>query len=67
MRVIIEPITIEQSKGDGLRISKLAIENFRSIEDITLDLPQVCALVGPNNAGKSNILEALRRVLVRVG
>jgi putative ATP-dependent endonuclease of OLD family len=46
-----------------LRISRLVIKNFRSIEDITLDLSQVCALVGPNNAGKSNILEALRRVL----
>jgi putative ATP-dependent endonuclease of OLD family len=46
-----------------LRISRLSIKNFRSIEDITLELPQVCALVGPNNAGKSNILEALRRVL----
>jgi putative ATP-dependent endonuclease of the OLD family len=37
--------------------------NFRSIEDITLSLPQVCALVGPNNSGNSNILEAVRRVL----
>jgi putative ATP-dependent endonuclease of the OLD family len=46
-----------------LRISKLEIENFRSLESISLELPQVCALVGPNNAGKSNILEALRRVL----
>jgi predicted ATP-dependent endonuclease of OLD family len=46
-----------------MRISSLSITNFRSIEDITLPLPQLCTLVGPNNGGKSNILEALRRVL----
>ena len=46
-----------------MRLSKLAIQNFRSIENVSFDVPQVCAFVGPNNAGKSNILEALRRVL----
>ena len=28
-----------------------------------IEVPQICALVGPNNAGKSNILETLHRVL----
>jgi predicted ATP-dependent endonuclease of OLD family len=28
-------------------------------------LPQICALVGPNNTGKSNILLAIQRVLGR--
>jgi putative ATP-dependent endonuclease of the OLD family len=46
-----------------MRITRLSIQNFRSIEDLAFDVPQVCALIGPNNAGKSNILEALRRVL----
>jgi putative ATP-dependent endonuclease of OLD family len=46
-----------------VRISSLSITNFRSIEDITLPLTRVCALVGPSNSGKSNILEAVRRVL----
>jgi putative ATP-dependent endonuclease of OLD family len=46
-----------------MRISRLIVQNFRSLEDITLELPQVCAFVGPNNVGKSNILEAIRRVL----
>jgi putative ATP-dependent endonuclease of the OLD family len=44
-------------------ISKLHVENFRSIESLDLELPQLCALVGPNNAGKSNIMVALYRVL----
>ncbi|MBC8503581.1 MAG: ATP-binding protein, partial [Chloroflexi bacterium] len=46
-----------------MRISRLRIKNFRSVEDIDISLPKICALVGPNNAGKSNMLEAIRRVL----
>ncbi len=46
-----------------MRVSKLSITNFRSIESIELELGQLCALVGPNNAGKSNILMAMHRVL----
>lgn len=48
-----------------MRISHFHVENFRSIKHLDVDLPQVCALVGPNNAGKSNVLSALRRVLAR--
>jgi putative ATP-dependent endonuclease of the OLD family len=46
-----------------MRLKTLRIENFRSIQTLSIDLPQVCAIVGPNNSGKSNILEAIRRVL----
>lgn len=46
-----------------MRISALSIRNFRSIEELDFAVPPVCALIGPNNAGKSNILEALRRIL----
>jgi putative ATP-dependent endonuclease of the OLD family len=46
-----------------MRISRLRIQNFRSIQDLDIPVPQICALVGPNNAGKSNMLEAIRRVL----
>jgi AAA ATPase domain len=48
-----------------MRITRLSIQNFRSNEDLTFEVPQICALIGPNNAGKNNILEALRRVLGR--
>jgi hypothetical protein len=30
---------------------RLTIENFRSIESESFEVPQICALVGPNNAG----------------
>src|SRR5438105_193330 len=48
-----------------MRISRLAISNFRSIQNLEIELPQICALVGPNNAGKSNLLLAIHRVLGR--
>ena len=48
-----------------MRISRLVIKHFRSIEHLDVDLPQFCALVGANNAGKSNVLLALARVFGR--
>jgi putative ATP-dependent endonuclease of the OLD family len=48
-----------------MRISKIRIENFRSLRSLDLDVPQRCCLVGPNNAGKSNVLLAIQRVLGR--
>jgi putative ATP-dependent endonuclease of OLD family len=48
-----------------LRISRLNVRNFRSIKVLDTGLPQICALVGPNNAGKSNILLAIQRVIGR--
>ena len=46
-----------------MRIARLQIENFRSIVSLDMRVPQLCALVGPNNGGKSNILQAVRRLL----
>lgn len=48
-----------------MRISRLQVSNFRSIKALDTELSQVCALIGPNNAGKSNILLAIQRVLGR--
>ena len=48
-----------------MRISRLRISGFRSIKDVDINIPQMCALVGPNNAGKSNILLAIQKVLGR--
>lgn len=51
--------------GTAMRISRIHIENFRSIRILDLDIPQICCLVGPNSSGKSNILLAMQRVLGR--
>lgn len=48
-----------------MRISRLKIENFRSVRKLDIEFPQICALVGPNNVGKSNILLAIQKVLAR--
>jgi putative ATP-dependent endonuclease of the OLD family len=48
-----------------MRVSKLKIENYRSISSLDEKIPQLCALVGPNNSGKSNVLLTLYTILSR--
>ena len=43
-----------------MRITRLEIENFRSIRQLVVDLGDTTVFVGPNNAGKTAILDALR-------
>lgn len=45
---------------------ELAIKNFRKFDRYALDLGERNLLVGPNNAGKSTLIEALRLVSVVV-
>lgn len=40
-------------------LTRFAVKGFKSLVDVELPLSQVTVLVGPNNAGKSNILKAL--------
>lgn len=47
----------------GHIISKIHIENFKSIKNQEFELSTFTPLVGYNNAGKSNILEAIKWVL----
>jgi len=48
-----------------MRIERLKIRNYRSLRSVDLVLPQVCALVGPNSSGKSNLLKALKLALAQ--
>lgn len=43
-----------------MKIKSIEIKNFRSIAHCKLELPDLLALIGENNAGKSNIVYALR-------
>lgn len=47
------------------RLRRVRIQNFRSIgpNGIDIELPLLCALVGENNSGKSNIVAALNKLL----
>ena len=48
-----------------MRIKSLRIMKYRSIDDISITFPKNKPLVlfGPNNAGKSNVLSAINRLL----
>jgi len=49
-----------------MKISKIIIKNFRSIIDISIDFERdrnIYALIGANNSGKTNILDAIGLVL----
>ena len=47
-----------------MELKKVTISGFRSIQGpIELNLGSVNAIIGPNNSGKSNILQAIYRVL----
>ena len=48
-----------------MRITRIEIENFRSIRHLAVDLGDTTVFVGPNNAGKTAILDALRIALTR--
>src|SRR5262245_11371953 len=43
-----------------MKIARVTIHNFRSIHDAALDQYDYTMLVGANNSGKSNIIQALR-------
>jgi energy-coupling factor transporter ATP-binding protein EcfA2 len=42
-----------------MRLVRVVIENFRSIEHLECDFGEVTSLIGPNGAGKSSVLRAL--------
>ena len=48
-----------------MRITRLHVENFRSIRNLDVPLGQTSVFIGPNNAGKTAILDALRIALTR--
>ena len=52
-----------------MRFSKIYLENWRNFTRVDVPLQQRMFLVGPNDSGKSNLLDAFRflRDLVRVG
>ena len=48
-----------------MRITRIEIKNFRSIRQLVVDLGDTTVFMGPNNAGKTAILDALRIALTR--
>ncbi len=47
-------------------LRRFHVANFKSLADVTIDLPRLTVLFGPNAAGKSNVLDAVQ-ALSRIG
>lgn len=55
-------ITFEGEKASFIKllmVQKITIQNFKSIQDLTIELGRVNVFIGENGSGKSNILEAI--------
>jgi putative ATP-dependent endonuclease of OLD family len=48
-----------------MRITRIHIENFRCIRNLEVELGGTTVFIGPNNVGKTAILDAIRIVLTR--
>src|ERR1700694_813456 len=45
-------------------LAKISVKNFRRLKDVTLEfVPGLNVLVGPNNVGKTAVVDALRSLL----
>jgi putative ATP-dependent endonuclease of the OLD family len=48
-----------------MRLTALRIQNFRSIKSLDVEVGETTVFIGPNNAGKTAILDAVRIALTR--
>ena len=49
-----------------MRLTNIAIRNFRCIRELNLDLDETTVLIGENNTGKTAVLEAIRICMERL-
>lgn len=56
----VYPQDIDPLKRGRMKISSITLHNFRCFEDATFHARDYALLVGANNAGKSNLIDALR-------
>lgn len=43
-------------------LDRLTVRGFKSLQDVTVGLPRLAVLFGPNAAGKSNLLDAIQAI-----
>ncbi|HEY9297647.1 MAG TPA: AAA family ATPase [Phormidium sp.] len=43
----------------GIMIQEIGIENYKSIQELKIELGRITVLIGENGCGKTNILEAI--------
>jgi putative ATP-dependent endonuclease of OLD family len=56
----LEIIVILKFGVDKVKLSKLTIRNFKGIKELSIDIENISVIIGPNNCGKSTILQALK-------
>jgi putative ATP-dependent endonuclease of the OLD family len=50
--------------GDGMQLSRIVIKNFRSLKFLDVQVAErTTCIIGENNTGKSNLIQALRLCL----
>src|SRR5919106_6234813 len=57
--------SIPKSGLGFMRITRLYVISFRSIKNIDMELGDTTVFIGPNNGGKTAILDAVRIALTR--
>ena len=55
----IASASADLTRETPLRIEKIEIESYRSLYNVTIEPRSFNVLVGPNNSGKSNLVEAI--------
>lgn len=53
------PVSAMVGVQQGLKLKSLHVSHFKGCEDINIQIPQLALLTGPNNSGKSTILQAI--------
>lgn len=51
--------SVKAPKPSGVRVTEVRVSNFRSLNNIALELDDLTVLVGANNAGKTSFLDAM--------
>jgi predicted ATP-dependent endonuclease of OLD family len=57
--LVLQPVQ-QKVWGLNMKINTVQIHNFRSVLDGALTLCDYSLLIGPNNSGKTNVIDALR-------
>ncbi|MET4610619.1 putative ATP-dependent endonuclease of OLD family [Rhodococcus sp. PvR044] len=60
---LLHLVSAGRGYGVSVRLSRIAVKNFRNLVDIDVPLTRHTVIVGENRSGKSNLMHAMRLVL----
>jgi putative ATP-dependent endonuclease of OLD family len=56
-------VASKKAKSSGVRIVCARVSNFRSLQNMEIDLDALTVLVGANNSGKTSVLDAIQAAI----